>query len=181
MGNLEAMELTLTSIVGSSKKSSGFTLLELIIVLFLVGMFSIVAIPRFSHIGEGDLHHSARRLSWTIKYLFNEAALSSREHRIIYDLDNGSYRAMALESDGSVTNVERVPEKIKLKQNIRFMDITISGRGTFSQGELTVRILPSGWIEGTTLHLSGGENQILTVTINPLTGHSEVYDGYREF
>lgn len=171
----------LTSIAGSSKKSSGFTLLELTIVLFLVGMFSIVAIPRFSHIGEGDLEHSARRLSWTIKYLFNEVALSSKEHRIIYNLDNGTYRCVVLETDGSVLDVERIPEEIKLKQNIRFMDITIAGRGSFSQGEITVRILPSGWIEGTTVHLSGGENQTLTLAVNSLTGHSEVYDGYREF
>jgi len=181
MGNREAKGLMLTSIAGNSKKASGFTLLELTIVLFLVGMFSIVAIPRFSHIGEGELQHSARRLSWTIKYLFNEAALSSKEHRIIYNLDNGTYRSVVLETDGSVLNVERIPEEIKLQQNIHFMDIAVSGRGTFSQGEITVRILPSGWIEGTTVHLRGEENQILTVAVNSLTGHSETYDGYREF
>lgn len=171
----------LTSIAGNSKKASGFTLLELTIVLFLIGMFSIIAIPHFSHIGEGELHRSARRLSWTIKYLFNESALSSREHRIIYNLDNGTYRSVVLEDDGSIINVERIPEEIKLKQNIRFMDIAVSGRGTFSQGEVTVRILPSGWIEDTTVHLRSAENKILTVKVNPLTGHSETYDGYREF
>ena len=168
-------------IVGSTRKSSGFTLLELTIVLFLIGMFSIIVIPRFSHVGEGDLHHSARRLSWTIKYLFNEAALSSKEHRIIFNLDDESYRAVVLEPDGNVTDVERIPEEIKLKQGIRFMDVTVAGRGSFSQGEITIRILPSGWIEGTTVHLEGAEQQILTVTVNPLTGQSEVYDGYREF
>lgn len=169
------------STVGNSNNSSGFTLLELTIVLFLVGMFSIMVIPRFSHVGEGDLQHSARRISWTIKYLFNEAALSSREHRIIYNLDRGSYRAISLETDGRITQVERIPEEIKLKQGIRFMDVTISGRGSFSHGEITIRILPSGWIEGMTIHLAGAENQILTVQINPLTAHSEVYEGYREF
>lgn len=169
------------STVGNSNNSSGFTLLELTIVLFLVGMFSIMVIPRFSHVGEGDLQHSARRISWTIKYLFNEAALSSREHRIIYNLDRGSYRAISLETDGRITQVERIPEEIKLKQGIRFMDVTISGRGSFSHGEITIRILPSGWVEGMTIHLAGAENQILTVQINPLTAHSEVYEGYREF
>lgn len=167
--------------VGSSEKSSGFTLLELTIVLFLIGMFSVIAIPRFSHLGEGDLHHSARRLAWTIKYLFNEAALSSREHRIIYNLDSGFYRAMIYEADGQVTPVERIPEEIKLKQDIRFMDVAISGRGSFSHGEISVRILPSGWIEGTTIHLGGTKNQILTLQINSLTGHSEIHEGYREF
>ncbi|MDX2495297.1 MAG: prepilin-type N-terminal cleavage/methylation domain-containing protein [Desulfuromusa sp.] len=169
------------STVGSSNNSSGFTLLELTIVLFLVGMFSIVVIPRFSHVGEGNLEHSARRLSWTIKYLYNEAALSSKEHRIIYNLDSNSYRAIFLETDGRVMNVERIPEEIKLKQGISFMDVTISGRGSFSHGEISVRILPSGWVEGTTHHLSDAENQILTVQTNPLTGHSEVYEGYRDF
>lgn len=169
------------STVGSSKRSAGFTLIELTIVLFLIGVFSIIAIPRFAHVGEGDLQYSARRLSWTIKYLYNEAALSSLEHRLIYNLDNDSYRAVVLKVDGSVTNVERIPEEIKLKQGIRFLDISIAGRGLFSHSEITTRILPSGWVDGTTVHLSGAENQILTVQVNPLTGHSEVYEGYREF
>ncbi|WP_321393981.1 prepilin-type N-terminal cleavage/methylation domain-containing protein [uncultured Desulfuromusa sp.] len=171
----------LISIAGNSKKASGFTLLELTIVLFLVGLFSVIVLPRFSHIGEGELQHSARRLSWTIKYLFNEAALSSREHRIIYNLDDDTYRGMILETDGSLFSVERIPEEIKLDQNIQLMDMTVSGRGTFSQGEVTVRILPSGWIEATTIHLRGADNQTLTVVVNPLTGHCETYDGYREF
>ncbi|MCW8859672.1 MAG: type II secretion system GspH family protein [Deltaproteobacteria bacterium] len=169
------------SIAGISNKSSGFTLVELLIVLFMVSIFTIFVIPRFSHIGEGNLNHSARRLSWTIKQLFNEAALSSMEHRIIYDLDRGSYRATILEPDGRVLPVERFPEEIKLKQGIRFMDVTIAGRGTFSNGEVVARILPSGWLEETIVHFVGDNDKILTLQINPLTGHSETYDGYREF
>ncbi|SEA62985.1 general secretion pathway protein H [Desulfuromusa kysingii] len=171
----------LISIAGSSKKASGFTLLELTIVLFLMGLFSVIVIPQFSHIGEGELHHSARRLSWTIKYLFNEAALSSQEHRIIYNLSDNTYRSAVLETDGNLFSVERIPEDIQLEQNIEFMDMTISGRGTFSQGEVTVRILPSGWIEASTIHLRSADKQTLTVVVNPLTGHCETFDGYREF
>jgi general secretion pathway protein H len=180
MGNQVEKELMQISIAGISNKSSGFTLIELLIVLFMISIFTIFVIPRFSHVGEGNLNHSARRLSWTIKQLFNEAALSSMEHRIIYNLEQGSYRATILETDGRILPVERFPEEIKLKSGIRFMDVTIAGRGTFSNGEVVARILPSGWLEETMVHFAGEDNKILTLLINPLTGHSESYDGYRE-
>jgi len=41
----------------------------------------------------GELAAAARRLGGTTKSLFNEAALTGREHRLVYDLERGSYRA----------------------------------------------------------------------------------------
>ena len=103
---------------------AGFTLVELVVVMVLISLFMVFSIPLFSNIGTSSLGTSARRLSGTIKYLFNESAMS---------------------------------------------------------GLITTRIHPSGWVEETIIHLDDGAGEMLTLRVSPLTGTTEVFDGYREF
>jgi general secretion pathway protein H len=68
-------------------KESGFTLIELTIVVLLLGLFSALVVPRLPGVGEDGLKSSARRIAGTVKYFFNEAALTGRPHRLEYNLD----------------------------------------------------------------------------------------------
>ena len=170
-----------TSTAGNLNKQSGFTLIELGVVILLISLFTLISIPLFSHTGRGDVQASARRLSGTVKYLFNEAALTGLEHRLIYNLDRGSYRALTLEADGSLVDVGGVGKTTALQRGVRFIGLTLPGRGTFSSGEVTVRIHPTGWLEETIVQLADDGGNALTLRMNPLTGSTEIFEGNREF
>ena len=164
-----------TSRAGSSTRKAGFTLIELVVVMVLLGLFALLTIPLFGETGTSKLGYSARRLSGTVKYLFNEAALTGREHRLIYNLDRDSYRAQRLEEDGTLSDLTGPGRETKLAGEVRFRDLQLPGRGTFTTGEITVRIHPAGWIEETRIHLAEGPEQ-LTLQIMPLTGVGEILD-----
>ena len=68
-----------------------------------------------------------------------------------------------------------------LKDGVSFSDISLPGRGTFTSGEVTVRIHPTGWLEETIIHLQDSNKNALTLRVNPLTGSSEIFAGYRDF
>ncbi len=170
-----------TSTAGNSNKQAGFTLIELAVVILLISLFSLVSIPLFSHTGQGSLHTSARKLSGTVKYLFNEAALSGEEHRLIYNLDHGTYRAMVREVTGDLVALDGTGKEATLPQGVRFSRVNLAGRGSFTSGEVTVRIHPSGWLEETVVQLTGADETTLTLRINPLTGSTEIFKGAREF
>jgi len=159
----------------------GFTLIELAIVVLLISLFTMITVPLLTSGHKGDLKASTRRLAGTMKYLFNEAALSGLEHRLVVNLDENSYRGEVIEDDGSVGELEGTTARASLKSGISFTDINLAGRGSFSQGEVTIRIHPSGWLEETVIHLSDEKSNRMTLRVNPLTGSSEVFDGYREF
>lgn len=167
--------------VSRRRRSGGFTLIEIVVVVTLISLFMVFSVPMFGNIGSGGLDSSARRLSGTIKYLFNEAALSGLEYRLIYDLDQGTYHATILEADGSLSEAEDQGRQAALKGSVRFEDVHLPGRGKFSMGQVTSRIDPSGWIEETIIHLHDGDGEKLTLRVMPLTGTTEVYRGYREF
>jgi len=160
---------------------AGFTLVEIVVVMVLVSLFMVFSIPLFSNIGTSSLGTSARRLSGTIKYLFNESALSGLEYRLIYDLDRGSYRAQILEENGELVAATDQGREASLKGDVFFTDLQLPGRGKFTAGQVTTRIHPSGWVEETIIHLDDGAGEMLTLRVMPLTGTTEIFDGYREF
>lgn len=160
---------------------AGFTLVELVVVMVLISLFMVFSIPLFSNIGTSSLGTSARRLSGTIKYLFNESAMSGLEYRLVYDLDQGLYRAQILEANGEQVDAPDQGREASLKGDVRFMDLQLPGRGKFTMGQITTRIHPSGWVEETIIHLDDGAGEMLTLRVSPLTGTTEVFDGYREF
>ena len=160
---------------------AGFTLIEIVVVMVLISLFMVFSIPVFSTIGTSSLDSSARRLSGTIKYLYNEAALSGLEYRLIYNLEEGTYRAQILEADGQLVDAEDQGRQAALKCDVRFEDVQLTGRGKFSMGQVTARIDPSGWIDETIIHLDDGSGDKLTLRVMPLTGTTEIFSGYREF
>jgi general secretion pathway protein H len=170
-----------TSTAGSCNSRAGFTLIELVVVVLLIGLFAGASVSLVIDRDRGALKTSARRLAGVVKYLFNEAALSGLEQRLIYNLDDGSYRAQELDTDGYLYAAADLVRKAQLRDGVSFADVTVGGRGTFSTGEVTVRIHPSGWMAETIVHLTTGAGEDLTLRINSLTGSTEIYDGYLSF
>ena len=166
---------------GAVRGRAGFTLVEIVVVMVLISLFMVFSVPLFSNIGTSSLGSSARRLSGTIKYLFNESALSGLEYRLIYDLDRGSYRAQILEADGALVDAPDQGRAAALKGAVRFKDVQVPGRGKFTAGQVTTRLHPSGWVEETIIHLDDGGGEMLTLRVMPLTGTTEIFDGYRDF
>lgn len=169
------------STAGTCNKRSGFTLVELVVVLFLIGLFSALTLPMLTGFGADNLNLSARRIVGTVKYLFNEAALSGRVYRLSYDLDRATYVAKEQKTDGELVPVTGVGAERHLEGKVRFEDITVAGRGTTNAGTVTVDIHPEGWLPETTIHLKDDKGRQLTLHILPYTGTTEVYEGYRDF
>ena len=167
--------------VPSPLSQSGFTLVELSLVILLIGLFSLLTVPIFAGWGEGSLKSSARRLAGTVKYLYNESALQKKEFRLVFDLEKGAYRARVLEPDGQLVDVEGTGRLRHLKGNVRFQDVAVAGRGKFASGEVTTVIHPVGWLEETVVHLKDRKDRTLTLRLMPFTGFTEIYEGYREF
>lgn len=161
--------------------AAGFTLVEVSVVVLLIGIFALLTVPRFNFSGAAQLSAAAKRLSNTSRYLLNEAALTGREHRLVYDLERGTYRALVLRPDGELVAVGGQAKPVTLGSDIRFRDLTLPGRGMFSSGEVVTRIYPAGWQEETIVHLENRKGEQLTVHLSPLSGVAETYEGYRDF
>ena len=117
-----------TSTTGNSTKQAGFTLIELTIVVVILALFALLTVPLFGATGTSKLEYSARRLSGTIKYLFNESALTGKEHRLIYNLGQGTYRGKIVEATGEIVDITGIGSE--LNSGI-WLSLNVPGFGLF--------------------------------------------------
>jgi len=164
-----------------TRGQTGFTLIELMLVVLLLGLMASITMPLISGFEPDRINASARRLSGTVKYLYNEAAMTGLEHRLTFDLTNDAYRAAKINAAGELQPLQGVGAKKLLSPGVRFASVYQPQRGERSDGEVTTALLPGGWLEETIIHLQDDKEHKLTLRLVPLTGLTEIYAGYRDF
>ena len=156
------------------RSSAGFTILEIIIVLFLlVGLLGII-LPRISW--EENLGSVGRKMVGNVRSLQHLAMSTQKTVHLYVDIDRGAYWPMIL--DG---NQEKVPSDpawltpLTLPDTIRFSDILVS-QGKKESGRVDIFFYPTGRIDTATMHLMNERSNILAIAIEPVTGAIRMSD-----
>ena len=154
--------------------TAGFTILEIILVLFLlVGLLGIV-LPRISL--EENLGSVGRRMVGTVRSLQGMAMLTQKTVRLYVDLDRGIFWPVIL--DG---NEEKVPTDatwatpLNLPEHIRFSDM-LASQGKKETGRVELFFYPTGRVDPMTMHLVDKNNNVLAIAIEPVTGAIRMSD-----
>jgi type II secretory pathway pseudopilin PulG len=155
--------------------SRGFTILEIIIVLFLlVGLLGIV-LPRISL--EENLGFVGRQMVGTVRSLQTLAMATQKTLRLYIDIDRGVYWLMILDGDQEKlpTDHPTWATPLNLPAAIRFSDILV-GQVTKSSGRVNLSFSPTGRIDPVTMHLVDAHNNLLAIAIEPVTGAIRMSD-----
>jgi general secretion pathway protein H len=73
--------------------SGGFTLIEVMVVLLVIGLLAGLGVSGFRAVTKGDLRESTAHLSGAIRYLFDRASITGKYHRLVLDISGGKYWA----------------------------------------------------------------------------------------
>ena len=167
---------------------AGFTLLELSVVIFIIGLLVTIALPRFGSIGRARLESSAKRLASLVRYLGGEAAFKSQLYRLHYDLDQHAYWVSVFIAEQNPQNQltrgefiddpDPLTQRVQLPPTITFADVRVPGIGRVSRGNVYTHFYPQGYTDPTVIHLRDQEARVMTVSIPPLTGEVGVFEGY---
>jgi len=162
--------------------SSGFTLLELTVVLFILGLLVAAITPRLGDVSGARLETAAKRLAAVVRYVSGEAALRNQPYRLNYDLDKQKYWVTKLvatqESEEFRNDLTPLSRPVHLPSTITFADVQAPGVGRISTGQVYTHFLPQGYADPTVIHLRDQRSRIVTVLIPPLTGEAQIYEGY---
>ena len=169
----------------AERSVSGFTLLELTIVLLIVAIAASFLIPRLRNADSAALASGTARLATTARYLYEEAAFRHRPMRLNLDLDKRAYWVTVLNDDPDdpqfVGDDSPLARPTMLPASVAFVDVVLPALGIVREGQVFAQFFPEGYADPLVVHLTNVRHEFTTLALEPLTGRTRVADTYVDF
>jgi len=160
---------------------NGFTLLELAVVMFVMGLMMMIAVPYLGGLKGSELRSEVRRLASRTNYLCEEAGAQKVLIRLSFDLNHNRYYATRLDpfAANPVFTAERglAGDIVNLPPGIHLRDVWVEGIGTMTRGIAVTQFYPGGYVDATVIHLVDDRGEVFTLGIQPDNGHVAISDG----
>jgi len=159
----------------------GFTLLEIAVVIFIMGLVMTLAIPYLGGFHGAQLKSEARRLAGRANYLYDEAATQQVIYRMTFDLDHNGYYVTRLDPYGPKPKF--IPYSgpwgyaVTMPPGLKLRDVSVEGIGGAKVGSISCQFYPNGSVDATVIHIVAISGQIMTLSFNPLTGSVGIVSG----
>lgn len=158
-----------------AQRGSGYTLLELIVVMALIGIVFFFAIPRFE--GSFFLDDAKQSSRWLIGKLqaLREEALRTRRLMVLHiDLDTGllwetSEALTPEEADRAIRRAQRLPG------GGRVVSLDFAHQGKVSEGRADVRFYRDGHTDRVLIHLRHGDTYT-SFLLEPFLSQVRMFD-----
>lgn len=168
------------------RPSAGFTLLELMIVIVIMGTIMGIAIPQMNNLFEVNLKSSMRKLSGAILFCFNESVIKQTPIRLNFDMDTSEYWLSFLVTNGSTGEFVDLPTDMfnreQLPPGVFFKDVlTPHSFEKETEGEAFITFYPTGFAERGIIHVTTRDERVYTLVTKPMTGKTVIYDREVDF
>lgn len=159
----------------------GFTLIELLVTLSIIGILSLMLLPRLPDLSASRLKSTARRLAGTISYVYDRAAASKLVYRLTIDLDKRKYYVSLLNTDRRFEKTELTfAKETTLPDKIVFTEARTATQGVVKSGKAVIHFFPSGFSDLSVIHLKDSNKNEMTLMVHPLTGRVKIFAGYKD-
>jgi len=167
-------------------RAKGFTLLEMMVVIIIIGTIMAIAIPRMNDMFEVNLKSAIRKLGGAIQYAFNESVIKQTPLRLNFDLVQQEYWISYLSVSGETGEFLEIPSDLvqrqQLPDGVSFMDvITPHDIEKKTEGDVFINFYPTGFAEKGVIHMTSNDGRQFTLLVKSLTGDITVYDRYIDF
>ena len=146
-----------------SRKTSGFTLLELLLVLIALAIVASLAIPAWFDGSGRTLENATRLLSHDLREAQNRAAFQGREMRVVFHEDGDGYRVLNAGGGAEPAPLGKGPFERNYSFDGIFRGIKIER--TDLGGDRTLVYDTSGFVDqgGEIVVSFGGESRTLSI------------------
>ncbi len=158
-------------------RRSGYTLVELVIVIVVVSILLLVGMPRFRRMLAGDeLHATCRELVGLVRSVREQAMGGQQVMRLRFDF---AANRVWVEGQGAETaDGPQAVSEYQPGEGVRLLDLWSRRAGTVSAGEATLLFFPKGYVEQAIIHLEDEGGRRYSLELMPFLGTVELHEGY---
>jgi len=146
-------------------RKKGFTLLELMVALFLISLILAIVFPSFSGLQERRLKSEARTIASLLRYLHDNAISTKETTFLKFDLKE---RVISWEE----------PEGRKAESFESLEGLNLQSRGEVKEGQIILFFGPLGIQENITVYLRE-DDQRMRVAFNSVSGRTKIFEESR--
>ena len=152
------------------KVSAGFTLVELLLVVVIIGVLTSVSIPRFKKTYSSlRLNNTASDIVYFMRYARSRSVIERKQHKLQFDSLKTRYWLQRESEDAESGKFERVPNK--------FGRVATVPDGILVECDAdSIMFYPDGSIDNLALYITNENNNVYTILTNGRTGYVQMFD-----
>ncbi len=160
---------------------SGFTLIELIVVISLISLMLFFSLPRLQdNPFLDDSKQSSRWLIGKVQSLKESVIRDQKQHSLHFDL--GSGRIWETNESMSPEDIEdaALNSSYSLPDELRILDIEYPQKGKIYTGQAEIIFYKAGYTDKALVHMQEG-NSYLSFLIEPFLSNVQLFESYSGF
>lgn len=151
--------------------NGGFTLLEILLVLFLMALIAGLTLPFVvSTLDRIKLQSEARQMASALQFARSEAITKKTLFTFNANINENQYW-LAIPKEKEVTQTKTLDESVRIKNYE-------GDEENFSDGTFVINFYPRGNSSAGTIHLQSSESEdeplVYAIKIDPITGKSKI-------
>jgi len=143
--------------------NDGFTLMELIVVIVLLGVLTGFGIPRIYNLTKDNMKGTSRQFIAQVVDLKNRSVKDQKTLDLIIDIEN------------------KTLGKATLPEEIMIHDVQLPNGDTLRSEPVTLHFYPNGFSDSAAVHLENDDGEYLTLFVEPFLTKVRVYQKYWEY
>jgi prepilin-type N-terminal cleavage/methylation domain-containing protein len=164
-----------------SKRQSGFTLLELIIVCVLIGMLLVVSVPTMrNNLLDDPIRSAGRKVIGYVSGVREKAVREQQPYLLYFDLDEN--RLWSLPESDEKNGIKEAPDEgvLQMPEDVDLRDLWSKTIGTTSRGIPELWISRQGYLDQSIIHIEDEDGEALSLLVLPFIPVIELHEGYYE-
>lgn len=151
------------------RSGNGFSLLELLVVLVIIGMISALAGPRlYGSLESAKIKAEARKTAASLRYARSRAVSEKTRWACVFDLDKNALSIRSADS-GESDEVSSRSKEYSLADGVVF-EKAVSGENEKSSGLFEILFYPGGGSGGGGIVIGDGSEDRYTASVDFITG-----------